>query len=241
MSGPQEAIVYGVNAALAVGRYRPESILRVFHEQRRRLEVAPLLKIAAAHHRPYREVTSEELERIAKTVHHEGVVVVTEPLPLYSFETVLKRLTTRSIVIALDSVGNPHNLGAILRSAAWFGVDAVLVPEDPEQAMLSAAAVRIAQGGAETVPCVAVPNMAEALKQLKEQKIAVIAADQNAERSVIEKPLHRPCCIVFGNEQSGISSETRQVCPISVTIPGNGRIESLNVAVSAGIILALVK
>ncbi len=241
MSSPEEAIVYGVNAALAVGRYRPQSILRVFHEQSRRLTVAPLLKIAAAHHRPYREVSSEELERIAKTVHHEGIVVITEPLPLYSFDMLLKRLTTRSFLVALDSVGNPHNLGAILRSAAWFGADAVLMPEEPGQASLSAAAVRIAQGGAETVPCVPVPNMAEALNRLREQKIAVIAADQHAERSVIEKPLHRPCCVVLGNEQTGISPETRKACPISVTIPGNGRIESLNVAVSAGIIMAMIK
>ncbi len=236
-----ESVVYGVNAALALAQYRPQSIIRVYHNKERRLEVAPLLKCAAAAHRPYREVTDEELEKIAQTVHHEGVVVVAEPLSFGHFEHLLEHLTTHSLIVALDVVGNPHNLGSILRSAAWFGADAVLMPAEAGQATVSPAAIRIAQGGAELVDCIPVPDLPRALAILRERKIAIIAADQAADRNVIEKPLHRPCCIVLGNEHTGLSPATREQCHVAVAIPGKGTIESLNVAVSAGILLAMVK
>lgn len=241
MARPAESVVYGLNAALAVARHRPDAIRRVFHTEQRRREVAPLLKAAAARRRPYREVGADELERIARTVHHEGVAVVTDPLPLVPFDALREKVRgfgRRALLVALDGVGNPHNLGAILRSAAFFGAQAVVFPADPRQATLSAAAVRVAQGGAEVVDCTGVEDLAAALAALAEDGVRVVAAEPSARRAALRDPLPRPLCLVLGNEATGLSAPVRAACPHRIRIAGTGAVESLNVAVAAGILLA---
>lgn len=232
----EEAIVYGRHAALAVLQHRPDAILRVFHDEATRKIAAPLLKACAAARKPYREVGADELQRIAGTVHHEGLVVVTTPLPLVPWATFRKQLAKRGVVVALDEVGNPHNLGAILRTAAWFGAKGLLFASAERQATLSSAAVRVAQGGAEVVPCCVVPDLAVALKALAADGFAVVSADpEGGERLDRLVP---PVVIVLGSEGGGVSREVRAACTKRVSIPGTGAVESLNVSVAAGILLA---
>lgn len=239
MSFEEEAVVYGLNAALAVATHRPDAIRRVLYENSRIPDIGPLLKETAARRRPYREIPAAELERVAKTQHHEGVVVVVDPLPLVDGETFLRDLPRDAVILALDGVGNPHNLGAILRSAAWFGADGIIFPvDDPRQATLSSAALRVAQGGAEVVPCCGVRDLASALWHLDDLGITPIGADQRATRSLFDGPLPKPICLVLGNEGRGLTPAVADACRGHVRIPGTGRIESLNVAVTAGILLA---
>ena len=234
---PVEALVYGVNAALAVASHRPAAIRRVLYDASRRHDLGPLLKVTAAGRRPYREVPTEDLARVARSQHHEGVVVVTDPLPALDLEGFLRRLQPGAVFLALDGVGNPHNLGAILRSAAWFGAAGVLLPE--RGVGLSAAAMRVAQGGAEVVPCVEVPDMADAVELLMARGISVVAADQHAEAVIFDRPPPRPLCVVMGSEGDGLSGTVSAVIRHRVRIPGPGNgVESLNVAVSAAIVLA---
>lgn len=234
----RDIVVYGVNAALAVAKHRPQTIQRVLHHRDRSEALAPLLKATAALRRPYREVDTEDLVRVARSQHHEGVVVVIATRPpvmrLYEF---LDRMPDDAVVLAMDAVGNPHNLGAILRSAAWFGA-AVLFASEPGQALLSPSAMRIAEGGAETVPICTVPELAPALQFMREQGITILGADQNAEDSIFRVPLPRPLCLVMGNETHGLSRPVRNIAHRLVSIPGTGAVESLNVSVSAGILLA---
>ena len=230
----RESVVYGVNAALAVARHRPEAIRRVLYHQGRRVIVGPLLKATAEHRRPYREVPAEDLERVAKTMHHEGVVVITDPLPLAPLSALVANRPERALYIALDSVQNPHNLGAIIRSAAWFGAAGVIFAAPPRQSGLSAAALRIAQGGAEIVPCCGVSDMPGALMVLKGAGVRIVGADQNGTPGV----LRRPVCIVMGAEGDGLSDGVRAIVDDCVAIPGSGAVESLNVAVAAGILLS---
>ena len=232
----RDAVVYGLRAVLAVARHRPQAIRKVFYHRRLRVEVGPLLKAAAAHRRPYREVTKDELERLSSGVHHEGVMIYADPLPLH--ELAALELPADALVLALDEIGNPHNLGAILRSAAWCGGHAVVMPRTEGQAALSAAAVRIAQGGAEVVPVVAVDDLPSALVVLRGRGLRVVGADQRARPLELGRPLPRPLCLVLGNESRGRQKATRSACDLRVSIPGAGPVESLNVSVAAGILLA---
>lgn len=242
MARERATIVCGLHAAMAALRHRPDAIRRVYYAASRRHELGPLLKHTAALRRPYNEVGPDELEAVAGTVHHEGVVVVTDPIDHVPLAALLRALPRDAVLVALDGVGNPHNLGAILRSAAWFGATGVLVPlEDPRQAALSPAAVRVARGGAEVVPVVGVPNLAAALRQLAEAGVTLFAVEAETGPSPLEgEPLPRPCCLVLGSEDQGLSPAVRLLCKRRLSIPGSGAVESLNVSVAAGILLAAV-
>lgn len=237
----RESVVYGVNAALAVAQHRPEAIRRVLYHEDRRHIVGPILKATAEHRRPYREVPAEDLERVAKTIHHEGVVVITEPLALAPLSQLVADRAQgdpgRGLYIALDSVQNPHNLGAIIRSAAWFGADGVIFMSPQSQSGLSAAALRVAQGGAEIIPCCGVSDMPGALMVLKGAGVRIVGADQNG-RPTVGGSAGGPVCIVMGAENDGLSDAVRGILDDCVAIPGSGAVESLNVAVAAGILLS---
>jgi TrmH RNA methyltransferase len=235
----EESVVYGLNAALALARHRPSAIQRVLYQREVRDRLGPLLKATAAARRPYREVTADDLGKVARTTHHEGVVVVAAPLPLTDFEALLERTRPDALLVALDDVGNPHNLGAILRSAAYFGAAGLLVPHTERQAMLSPAAVRIAQGGAEVVPVCGVPDLGDALRRLAARGIVAVAADTRGGQSAARFAWPAGVCIVMGNEGVGLAAPARAACAQRVTIPGTGEVESLNVAVAAGVLLAL--
>ncbi len=233
-----ESVVYGINAALALAKHRPEAILRVFHSPAVRLQVAPLLKAAAAHRRPYRELGTDELEKVAHTQHHEGVVVVASPVPLQSAEALFARLRPDGLYVAVDDVGNPHNLGAILRSAAYFGVAGLILPLTDRQASLSAAAVRIAQGGAEVVPAYGVPDLAATLRQMAARGVAPVAGDTRGGVNLRGFVWPRGVCLVMGNEGEGLATPVRAACGLRISIEGAGLVESLNVSVAAGVLLA---
>ncbi|MBX3466736.1 MAG: RNA methyltransferase [Planctomycetes bacterium] len=233
-------VVCGLHAALAVLKHRPGAIRRVYHAASRRHELGALLKHTAALRRPYNEVEPDELEAVAGTVHHEGVVVVTDPLEYVPLPALLRALPRDGVLLALDGVGNPHNLGAILRSAAWFGAAGVVLPlDDPRQAALSPAAVRVARGGAEVVPVAGVPALLPALRQLAAAGVTLVAAEAETGASPLAGPLPpRPCCLVLGAEDQGLTPAARVACSHRLSIPGTGAVESLNVSVAAGILLA---
>ena len=234
--GRKESVVFGIRAALAVAHHRPESIVRVLYEEYRRKDVGPLLKAAAKARRPYREVETDDLNRQAKSVHHEGVVVVCEPKATIPFGRYLQSLPDGATIIALDNITNPHNQGAILRSLGWFGGSALLV-NDPA-INVNAAAMRISQGAGEFIPVVRTSDLPNALGHLTKAGIRVVAADQRAERRWSTG--HRGgTCFVMGNEADGLSKAVADACPHRVQIPGTGAVESLNVSVAAGVFLAL--
>jgi TrmH RNA methyltransferase len=232
--------VYGLNAALAVFAHRPEDIVRIAHTREVRRPIADMLRATAARHVPYKEVEEEELARIADSTHHEGLCLTVRRRLPFTLEALAERLARdpRAAALALDRVGNPHNLGAILRSAAYFGTDAVLLGQEPGQAQLTPAAVRVAEGGAEYVPVAAAPALAPALRTLRARGVTVIGTDARARRTAFTDRWPRPCVVVLGNERTGLSPEVREACEYFVAIPGGGAVDSLNVSVAAGVILA---
>lgn len=241
--GPEGQRLYGVAAALAVLARRPQAILAVDHTRDAAAALAPLLAHAVARKLPVQERSAEVLARLAGALHHEGVCLTVKPLPLLSLRALTEHLHAGAggrpagAALALDGVGNPHNLGAILRSAAYFGVRALILADDDKQAQLTPAALRIAEGGAEYVPVARVPSLAPALRHLADSGVTVIGTDARA-GAALGPAWPRPCVVVLGSERHGMAPAVRAACSQLVAIPGAGVIDSLNVSVAAGILLA---
>lgn len=233
----RESLIFGLRAALAVAKYRPGAIVRVLHTKAMRRQVGPVLKAAAHQRRPYREVESDDLDRAAKSVHHEGVLVVARALETVPFGRYLNQLPENPLLVALDGVDNPHNHGAILRSAAWFGGDAVITTA--QNRAVNPAAIRVAQGGAEMVKTVRTTDLPSSLRELRSRGVTVVAADQRADIKFSEMIGRRAICWVMGSERTGVSEAVLAACETRLAIPGTAELESLNVSVSAGILLSL--
>ncbi len=242
MARGRPVVVFGLRAALAVFAHRPDAILSAFHAPDRRRALGPLLSALARRRRPYEEVDDATLERLARSVHHEGVVLHTAPLPAVSLRELVRGLAPDAVLLALDGVGNPHNLGAILRSAAWFGAAGVVVAQaggaGDGQGALGGAAMRVAQGAAEVVPVAWVPDLEAALGELTRAGVTLAAAEADGGASPFELALPRPLCLVLGNEEEGIRPRLRARCAHLLSVPGTGAVESLNVSVAAGVLLA---
>ena len=165
-------------------------------------------------------------------------MLAVEALPPLEEHELLKGLDARTVplLLVLDGVQDPHNLGACLRAADGAGVDAVIVPRD-RAAGLTAAVRKVAAGAAETVPLVQVTNLARLLRALKEQGIWIVGADGAAETVHHAADLTLPLALVLGAEGAGMRRLTRAHCDVLVKLPMLGAVESLNVAVAAGILL----
>lgn len=235
-----EVAVYGKNAALAVFLHRPEDIVRVFYAPRSRPFIGEMLSHCARRRVPYRELSDDELSRIAKAGHHEGLVVVASPKWFVDLNGLLDTVyCPSSVFVALEDVENPHNLGAIIRSAAAFGVSGVIVSGAITQSgRISAATLRVAEGGAELLPVAAVSDMGQAVLSLKRQGVFTVATDAQRGSDLFSAKVPRPVVLVFGNEGHGTRAATRAQCDRSIRIPTTERVQSLNVSVAAAVIMA---
>lgn len=233
-----ELRLYGLNAVRAVFTRRPEAIRKVYLTEARIPALQPLLRWCVAHRVGYRVVETEDLDRLAAGTHHEGVVadvVRAEPLPL---STWLRELPAGPLcAIWLDGVGNPHNFGAILRSAAHFGVSAVLLPKESPLA-LSGAAARVAEGGAEAVPLVRLGRSDNAIAQLRGAGFALAATVVEGGDDLFSIRLPPRLVYVLGAEGEGMDRGLAAACDARVSIPGTGAVESLNVASATAVLLA---
>lgn len=233
---PTERVV-GLEAARAVLRTRPQAVLHLAHSSEARRQVADLLREAARLRIAYREVPDDELGRIAGTLHHEGVCLQVKARAPVALAELTRALAKGGFALALDQVQNPHNVGALLRSAAYFGAAGMLLGSEAQRG-LGAAAVRVAEGGAEYVPVCAVADLTGALAQLAAKGVGIVGADAHAGEPLTRARFPRPCVLVLGSERSGLTNSVQAQCTQRVRIEGSGQIESLNVSVAAGILLA---
>jgi TrmH RNA methyltransferase len=232
--------VYGLSAVLAVMAQRPEQVLSIAHTRATRHALANALREAARRRIAYREVDDEELARIAGSLHHEGVCLLAVEPRVPELDALARRTDPAGIIVALDGVQNPHNAGAVLRSAAFFGAAGlVLAGQRGARAEgLPPAALRVAEGGAEHVGVLRVPELMPALRTLKQSGLRIVGADAHAKHSLAE--LHWPAraVLVLGSEAEGLRKEVLALCDVTARIVGRGAIESLNVSVAAGVMLA---
>lgn len=243
----RELAVCGFEAVRALAERHPERIQRLFFTQDRARFFGPVCKTLAASRRLYRVVESPlELEKLSQSVHHQGVVaMIAEPdIPRLDVETVRKWQESGERILVLDRVGNANNLGAIVRSAAFFGISKLVIGEDDEQAEISTSAYRVAQGGMELVEVWRAPS-AFWLVELTAGRMTRIGADHRARNRLSDlRELAGPeggkpqgVLVVMGNEETGLSAEVKASCDHLVRIPGTGDIESLNVAQAATLFL----
>jgi 23S rRNA (guanosine2251-2'-O)-methyltransferase len=180
----------------------------------------------------------ERLAKLCGTHRHQGVVARVEPLPAsHSLDDTLDAVEGDPLLLVLDGVTDPHNLGACLRVADGAGAHAVIAPKD-HAVGINATVAKVASGAAETVPYIAVTNLARALRELKEQRIWIVGSDERAEQALYAARLDGALAWVLGAEGEGMRRLTREHCDELVRIPMLGAVESLNVSVSAGICLA---
>src|SRR6202035_4721337 len=195
-------------------------------------------ELARRHSRPVQRVDANALKQLLGDVAHQGVAADVVPMPPWTEDELFAALENASspVILALDGVQDPHNLGACLRSADACGALAVIVPRD-RAAQVNATVRKVAVGAAETTPVVAVTNLVRALKLLKEAGLWVVGADAEGARLAHEVDLTGGLVLVLGAEGAGLRHLTRQTCDWMVRLPQLGTVESLNVSVAAGMLL----
>ncbi|HRH79806.1 MAG TPA: 23S rRNA (guanosine(2251)-2'-O)-methyltransferase RlmB [Thiobacillaceae bacterium] len=233
----QRTFIYGFHAVLSRLRHHPQSIQVIYlDESRRDKRARDVLRVAEE--KNVRVILSEaaRVDDMAGG-KSQGVAALAEPVKLArDLDEVLEDLQEPALLLVLDGVTDPHNLGACLRSADAFGAHAVLAPKD-RAAGLNATAVKASSGAADTVPYLAVTNLARSLRELKDRGLLVVGSDQEGSLPVSAADFSVPAAIVLGAEGTGLRRLTREHCDLLVRIPMYGQVESLNVSVSAGVCL----
>jgi RNA methyltransferase, TrmH family len=238
-------MVCGLVAVKALYTRDAGAIKRLYFDYPTGRRIGVICQALAAARKIYRCVEPIELEKVAGTVHHGGIVAVIEPRVLRAprREDVRAWAQARAPLLLLDRIANAHNLGAIVRTAAFFGVGQIVIPEHPEQALPGEAAYRIAEGGMEHVQIHRVKSLAEFIRELRPFYFVVGAAVRGAgpisgceERKSAMTTAPRPRALVLGNEEHGLAPEVAAACERLVTIPGSGAVESLNVSAAAAVL-----
>ncbi len=231
-------VLFGFHAVAVRLKTAPESVQEV-HVDTNRRDARMRQFVERAHAAGARVFDSDDarLARLAGTARHQGVVARVTPLaPKRSLDDVLDAVQGPALLLVLDGVTDPHNLGACLRVADGAGAHAVVAPRDHAVGLNSTVA-KVASGAAETVPYLMVTNLARTLMELKERDIRVVGTSDDAPRSLYEAELTGPMALVLGAEGTGLRQLTRKTCDELVHIPMAGAVESLNVSVAAGVCL----
>jgi 23S rRNA (guanosine2251-2'-O)-methyltransferase len=234
----QRQILHGFHAISARLRNHPQSVQAIYIDSSRRDRRAlDLMQTAEAHGVRVVQSDAARLKDILPGHSLQGVLAFAEPVKLAAnLREVLEEIEDPPLLLVLDGVTDPHNLGACLRSADAFGAHAVVSPKD-RAAGLNAAAIKAASGAADSVPFLPVTNLARSLRELQEQGILIVGADAEASLDVFDADFSGPVAVVLGAEGSGLRRLTREHCDVLVKIPMQGQVESLNVSVSAGVCL----
>lgn len=231
-------VLFGFHAVTVRLKTAPESVLEVHVDASRRdARMRQFVERAVAAGAKIVESDGERLARLAHGTGHQGVVARVAPLaPRHSLDDILDGVTGAPLVLVLDGITDPHNLGACLRVADGAGVHAVIAPRD-HAVGVSATVAKVASGAAETVPYLMVVNLARTLGELKERGLTIIGTSDDAPRTVYQTNLAGPLALVLGAEGKGMRQLTRKTCDELVRIPMLGAVESLNVSVASGVCL----
>lgn len=231
-----EIKVYSQNACRVLFQQRPDSVIRLYVSEKMAPKFSDVMKYLAATKKAYHIVDEAELEKVSASTHHGGVVMLVKRKPVQSLANYLQQKgRKKDCLLALDSVSNAHNLGAITRSCAHFGVGGIIMKQ-PEL-LQSGAALRTAEGGGEFVDGLSCDNLPLALQLCKEAGYTLITTSSHGGTSLYQSELPAKVVIVFGEEMFGVSKNVAKSADIALQIPGSGKVESLNVSVAASLIL----
>ncbi len=232
--------IFGLHAVTSLLNRNPGRVRRLLVQQGRRDErLQTLLDKAEAQRIKVVEEPRAQLDQRTGGGRHQGVIAECEPLkalPEKALDVLLDHAGSTPLVLVLDGVTDPHNLGACLRTADAAGVAVVIAPKD-KSAPLNATVAKVACGAAEVVPYIQVTNLARTLQSLQQRGIWITGTAGEADASVYETDLTGPCALVMGAEGKGMRRLTRENCDQLINIPMAGEVSSLNVSVATGVCL----
>ena len=234
-------LIYGLHAVAAALQRDPARVLEIQAAEgmRAQARLAQILSEASAVGIPVRYVPRDTLDQLVAEGAHQGIVAWQKPARASNeadLDKLLASLTVPPLLLVLDGVQDPHNLGACLRTADAAGVHAVIAPRD-RAVGLTPIVRKVASGAAENMPFIQVTNLARTLRELKDKGIWLVGADGEAEMEIFAADLRGPLALVMGAEGQGLRRLTREHCDFLTRIPMAGTVESLNVSVAAGIFL----
>ncbi|HVL74485.1 MAG TPA: 23S rRNA (guanosine(2251)-2'-O)-methyltransferase RlmB [Noviherbaspirillum sp.] len=231
-------LLFGFHAVTARMRHDASSIEEIYVDaQRHDRRMHDLLRAAEAAKVRIIHAESQRLDGMAGTRRHQGVVAKAGELSLArNLDELLDAIEGPPLLLLLDGVTDPHNLGACLRVADGAGAHAVIAPKD-RAVGLNATAAKVASGAADTVPYITVTNLARTMRELKERDIWLIGTAEDADKTLYQADFTGPAGLVMGSEGEGMRRLTRENCDLLVSIPMQGAVESLNVSVASGVCL----
>jgi 23S rRNA (guanosine2251-2'-O)-methyltransferase len=234
----KERWIYGFHAVKARLRAAPDSVKEVWlDETRRDVRAKDLMALAESKGLNVRQAEASRLDKMVGGARHQGVVARVETIAqAQTLDDVLAGIEGSPLIMVLDGVTDPHNLGAVLRSADAFGAHAVIAPKD-KAVGINATVEKVACGAAESVPYLMVTNLTRSLNELKEHNVWTVATEAGAQRSIAQIDAKVGIAWVLGAEGGGLRRLTRDTCDEAARIPIGGSMESLNVSVSAAICL----
>jgi len=235
----QDEIIYGINPVKEALRGSRQLFELFVAEGATDQRVEKLLKLATDHGVPVRRRKKPDLTRLCATDHHQGVALRLEAFAYTELEDVFIAADTpegEALLVVLDGIQDPHNLGALIRTAACAGAAAVIIPKD-RAVGVTAAVEKVAAGACETIPVVQVVNLAVALERLKDQGFWIYGADEKSGASLYQQKLLGNVAFVIGGEGEGIRPLVRKKCDIIFSIPLPGGVTSLNASVAGGVAL----
>lgn len=233
----EETRIYGENACQAMFKNRPDAIVRAWFLQSVTPRFRDALKWMAANRKAYHVVDDEELSKASGTEHHGGVCFIIKKRGGMSADAYLEQAAEKDCVLALEDVGNPHNLGGIMRSCAHFGVQGVILQD---AGMLeSGAAIRTAEGGAEHIKAIDADGLTSTLEKFRKAGYTIVTTSSHkGSLDLAKAKLPAKMVLVLGQESDGLSDSTWDQGDMSLFIGGTGKVESLNVSVATGVMLA---
>lgn len=231
--------IYGIQPVLQVlkaGRRKSKEIQ--IHRTHKGEEIQEILSLASSQKISVRQVEKISIPHSSPDLLHQGVALLTEPYPYLDIQNLFQELQKKDscLLLLLDQIQDPHNLGAILRTAHCAGVDAVLLPERGG-ALINATVLKTSAGAAEYLPIYLITNLARSIEELKEKSIWVYGAEGGEVRAYDDEKYPPKTAIVVGSEGKGLRHLIKEKCDLLISIPLLGRINSLNVSVATGILL----
>lgn len=232
-----ELKVAGVNAVKVAFAKRPQDVIKFYVTEKNKKDFHDIMSFCVKNKKAYHIVADNELEKVTGSLHHEGVALLMKKKASISIESFLKSEEKQktSLILALENVQNPHNLGAIMRSAAHFGVKGLLVTmKEPAQ---TSSAYRTAEGGAEAIDLIETKNLKASLEQLKKNGYTLMATSGHAKDDLYQTKFSSKVVLVMGEERKGLSSDIMKLCQNTLKISGTEAVESLNVSVATALIM----
>jgi len=230
--------VFGIHAVTTLITHHPARVIRLLVQQERQDKLMGLLTQAKQHGIACEVASRQTLDRLTQEGNHQGILAVCKPLQVRGEQDLIAFLNEvkEPLLLILDGVQDPHNLGACFRTADAAGVHAIVAPKD-KSASITPVVSKVASGAAETVPFIQVTNLVRTMEALKELGIWIFGAAAEAEKTIYQTDLKGSAAFVLGAEGKGLRRLTRDHCDVLVSIPMRGAVTSLNVSVATGVML----